>query len=245
MSNRRARAGTLSSVIPITVVLARFDDLLAGGLGELIGGNPGLELVASDVDHARLDVVMRGHRPGVAILNLRALTQLSEIREIAVRFPETRLVLLGNEPSTAECVQALAFGASALLGRDTQARDVLNAIHLASRGLQVLPRSSTDDGPVRGAVNRLTPRESQVLPLLRDGRSNAQIALALSMGVETVRTHARSIYRKLGVSSRQELSAQRPTHEQMDPSPPSPTGRRRRPAISSRRPRRGGGLSHR
>ena len=92
-------------------------------------------------------------------------------------------------------------------GRDTQARDVLNAIHLASRGLQVLPRRSTDESRLSATASLLTPRESEVLPLLREGRSNAQIALALSMGVETVRTHARSIYRKLGVSSRRELSA--------------------------------------
>ena len=44
-----------------------------------------------------------------------------------------------------------------------------------------------------------------MLPLLQQGRSNAQIALALQVGVETVRTHARNIYRKLGVSSRREL----------------------------------------
>jgi DNA-binding CsgD family transcriptional regulator len=52
----------------------------------------------------------------------------------------------------------------------------------------------------------LTKREGEVLPLLQQGRSNAQIALALQVGIETVRTHARNIYRKLGVSSRRELA---------------------------------------
>jgi DNA-binding NarL/FixJ family response regulator len=105
-------------------------------------------------------------------------------------------------------VQLLAFGASACLGRDTQSRDVLHAIHLASRGLQVTPR------PVSSAGKRsicggqlLTRRESEVLPLLAQSRSNAEIALELQIGVETVRTHARNIYRKLGVSSRRELGA--------------------------------------
>jgi DNA-binding NarL/FixJ family response regulator len=234
----------LSSLSPITVVLARFDDLLAAGLGELIERDPALELVARDVEQGRLDAVMRGHRPGVAILNLQAMAQLSEIRDIAARFPATRLVLLANEPSAAECLQTLSFGASALLGRDTQARDVLNAIHLASRGLQVLPRS-TPEGPVRSAMNLLTPRESEVLPLLREGCSNAQIALALGVGVETVRTHARSIYRKLGVSSRRELSAPPISPQRADSAPPASTPRWRRPASSARVPRRGGGLSHR
>jgi DNA-binding CsgD family transcriptional regulator len=45
-----------------------------------------------------------------------------------------------------------------------------------------------------------------VLKLLQEGRSNAQIAMELNVGVETVRTHARNIYRKLGVKTRRELA---------------------------------------
>ena len=53
----------------------------------------------------------------------------------------------------------------------------------------------------------LTPRESDVLELLQAGRSNAEIAQALHVSVETVRTHARRVYRKLGVRTRRELRA--------------------------------------
>ncbi len=87
----------------------------------------------------------------------------------------------------------LAFGATACLAKSTEARDVLHAIHLASRGLHVLPPST---GPVaRGADTAgpelLTPREAEVLELLQAGRSNAEIAHELHVSVETVRTHAR------------------------------------------------------
>jgi DNA-binding NarL/FixJ family response regulator len=104
------------------------------------------------------------------------------------------------------CAQLLTFGASACLDRETQSRDVISAIHLASRGLQVLPRAaaSSGGGPVAGG-GLLSRREAEVLPLLQRGLSNAQIALALQVGIETVRTHARNIYRKLGVASRREL----------------------------------------
>ena len=53
----------------------------------------------------------------------------------------------------------------------------------------------------------LTPREANVLEHLQAGRSNAEIALALSVSVETVRTHRRNIYRKLGVRTRRELAS--------------------------------------
>lgn len=53
----------------------------------------------------------------------------------------------------------------------------------------------------------LTSREADVLEMLRAGSSNAEIAATLHLGIETVRTHARHIYRKLGVGGRRELRA--------------------------------------
>jgi DNA-binding NarL/FixJ family response regulator len=123
-------------------------------------------------------------------------------------FPDTRLVVLANRPTAAECNQMLSFGATACISKETQGRDVINAIHLASRGMHVLPRSAASGGNgfnLEGS-DLLTPREADVLELLQDGATNAQIAHNLSIGVETVRTHARNIYRKLGISSRRDLA---------------------------------------
>ena len=92
----------------------------------------------------------------------------------------------------------LAFGATACLAKSTEARDVLHAIHLASRGLHVLPPAGMEPGDLVGP-DLLTPREAEVMDLLQQGRSNAEIAEMLNVSVETVRTHAGRIYRKLGV----------------------------------------------
>jgi DNA-binding NarL/FixJ family response regulator len=242
----------LSPHTPITVVLARFDDLFARGLRELIETDPNLLIVAAEVDHARIPVVLRAHRPDVAILDMGALDKLAEVRELSAEHAGTRLVLLANNPSIEECVQLLAFGASACLGRNTQSRDVLNAIHLASRGLQLMPSAPAGAGESIAVSSLLTRREAEVLPLLQQGRSNAQIALALGVGVETVRTHARNIFRKLGVSSRRELGAPAATAapapapgrtEQASPS--VPLSARRRAATRMARTRRGPSLRHR
>ena len=80
-----------------------------------------------------------------------------------------------------------------LPSRTTQARDVRNTIHLASRGLQVTPLAANDSSDVPARDPLLTPREGDVLLLLRQGHGNAQIALELHIGVETcARTHATS-----------------------------------------------------
>jgi DNA-binding NarL/FixJ family response regulator len=193
---------------PVTIAIARFEDLVAHGLRALVDSDPHVRLVAWDVDHRQLGVVVRAHRPQVVLINFGSLESPVEVRALRSAYPETQLVLLANHPSSAECAQMLAFGASACLGKSTQARDVLNAIHLASRGLQLLPASPRSRGAAQGIGSELlTPREAEVLELLRQARPNAQIAASLQITVETVRTHARNIYRKLGVTSRRDLLA--------------------------------------
>src|SRR2546426_4919160 len=162
---------------PITVALARFEDLLARGLRQLIDDDPGLSVVAAEVEHRRLPVILQAHSPDVAIIDAGALRSLVEVRELTSEHPATKLIMLANSPSMAECAQLLAFGASACLGKDTQSRDVLNAIYLASRDLRVFPRAvSAEPGPSLNGQELLTRREAEVLPLLQIGRSNAQIA---------------------------------------------------------------------
>jgi DNA-binding NarL/FixJ family response regulator len=220
---------------PITVAIARFEDLLALGLRALLADDPSVSVVARDIAPERIDVVLRAHRPRVLILDVGALRDLAQVRELSVQHPHTRLVLLGDGLSAAESAQLLAFGASAYLAKTTQARDVRHAIHLASRGMQVMPRGAHDSHGAQVGDSLLTQREGDVLFLLRQSRSNAQIALALQIGVETVRTHARSIYRKLGVTSRRALIAL--PAPPAEPSPPAIAhrARRRAPARSGRR----------
>ena len=144
------------------------------------------------------------HAPDVAILNFGSLTSPAELRDLHVAYPETRLLVLANNPTAAECRQMIGFGATACLAKSTEARDIRHAIYLASRGLHVMPPAGMQAFQPSGPAP-LTAREADVLELLQSGQSNAEIAASLHVSVETVRTHARHIYRKLGVSSRREL----------------------------------------
>jgi DNA-binding NarL/FixJ family response regulator len=188
---------------PITILLARFEDLIAAGLRSLIGADPNMHIVAGDVTAARLDAVISEHKPIVAILNLATLTTPSDVRRLHAAHPTTQLIVLATNPTPSECNQLLALGASACLGRDVESRDVLTTVHLASRGLHVVPRGES----AAAGHDVLTPREADVFAELLLGRSNGEIAKQLSVSVETVRTHARSVFRKLGVRSRRELTS--------------------------------------
>jgi DNA-binding NarL/FixJ family response regulator len=192
-----------------TVVAGKFEDLIAKGLEAVIGGDPDLDLAARDIPLSEIESVAARHSPAVVLLNFAALASPVEVQALTQRLPETRIVVLAHRPTAAECTQMLSFGATGCLSKETEARDIVNAIHLASRGMHVLPRSAAAGGGVDRLGmegSELTAREGEVLELLQDGCTNSEIAEALAIGVETVRTHARSIYRKLGVPSRRELA---------------------------------------
>ena len=190
---------------PITVAITRFPDLLALGLQTALEADPSISVVARDVAPGRIGTMLRAHRPRVLVLDVAALRDYAQIREITREHPDTHVVLLVHGLSSVESAQLLAFGASVCLTTDIQLRDLRHAIHLASRGLQLQLLPTSPELHVTEPL--LTPREGELLTLLRQNKSNAQSALALGIGIETVRSHARQIYRKLGVTSRRTLLA--------------------------------------
>jgi DNA-binding NarL/FixJ family response regulator len=196
----------------VTIVSARFEDLVAIGLEQLISEDPNVELIETAVELENLEKVLERRRPSVVLLNFGSLPNAAWVYQLHQSSPETRIVVLANRPTAAESNQLLSFGATACISKETQGRDIINAIHLASRGMRVLPRSTAapSDPAERfdylPEADILTAREAEVLQLLQEGMTNAQIADELTIGLETVRTHARNIYRKLGVSTRRDLA---------------------------------------
>jgi DNA-binding NarL/FixJ family response regulator len=104
-------------------------------------------------------------------------------------------VVLANRPTAAECNQMLSFGATACLSKETEARDVINAIHLASRGMHVLPRSAAAGGASTLDVigsELLTRREAEVLEsAARRGHQRADRVLPLDRGRDGAHPRAR------------------------------------------------------
>ena len=196
---------------PVTVVAATFEDLVAIGLRQIISEDTNLHLVADEVPLDKLEQTIKEHEPSVVLLNFGSLPNPAYVYQLHQQAPDTRIVVLANRPSAAECNQLLSFGATACVSKETQGRDIINALHLASRGMHVMPRSAA---AASGPADRfdipepdlLTAREADVLDLLQQGYTNAELAHELSIGVETVRTHARNIYRKLGISTRRDLA---------------------------------------
>lgn len=96
-------------------------------------------------------------------------------------------------------------GVKGYLSKRLGAEALVEALHAVARHSEMVVASASENGGdiLRlGAADALTARESQVLAMLVDGRSNRQIAESLFVSVDTIKTHLRSIYRKLGVNNR-------------------------------------------
>ena len=193
----------------ITLLLGEFPDLLAYGFRALLREDDRLQVLATDVPMDRMEAAIAETEPDVAMFDFGALRSPVQVHQLNESQPETHLVIVVDRATAAECNQLLAFGATAVLQRDTQRRDILTALHLASRGMHVLPGAGGAITEESYGPDLLTQREAEVLELLQQNVSTAKIAAELHVGVETVRTHARNINRKLGVTSRRDLAAAR------------------------------------
>jgi DNA-binding NarL/FixJ family response regulator len=208
------------------VLASTFEDLVTIGLRQILAEDTNLHLVADNVPLDGLEKAIGEHRPSVVLLNFGSLPSPAYVYQLHQQAPDTRIVVLANRPTAAECNQLLSFGATACVSKETQGRDIINALHLASRGMHVMPRSAAAAaGPATDPFalpepDLLTAREADVLELLQQGYTNAELAHELSIGIETVRTHARNIYRKLGISTRRDLA--RLTRPENGSPPPAP-----------------------
>jgi DNA-binding NarL/FixJ family response regulator len=190
----------------ITVVLGRFDALVARGLKQLLREDRGLRIIGSDLDRPALEHAVASEAPRVAILDEATAAQPTVLERLRAAQPAPGIVVLAHLPTVAYAMRLLAAGASCL-AKNVSAAEILAAVHIAADGRHVF---ADVDGHLveRGypaAVASLTPREAEVLEFLSRGQSHAEIAHALQLGVETVRTHAAHIRGKLGVRNKREL----------------------------------------
>lgn len=189
----------------VTVALGRFDALLSRGLTQVLSEDRSLQIVGAGLDRSALEHIVLSRAPQVAVLDesvARAPSVLERLREAQ---PAPGIMVLAHLPTVAYAMRLLTKGVSCL-AKDVSDADILAAVHIVADGRRVF---ADVDGHLveqsNPAVASLTPRELDVLEYLSRGKSHAEIADALQLGVETVRTHSAHIRSKLGVRSKRDL----------------------------------------
>jgi DNA-binding NarL/FixJ family response regulator len=203
----------------ITVAVGRFGPVVGRGLLQILGEDKGLRVVGSALDHAALEAMLARGRARVAILDedsavrpavlrrLRAAPPGGSRRPEGSDRPDVGVVALAHRPTGAYARRVIALGVNVCLSTDAPPGEILGAVRLAAEGRQMLVSMSTRPARPAGRADAwsLTRREREVLELLAEGHKNAEIGEALEISTETARTHAKNVYRKLGVCSRKEL----------------------------------------
>ncbi|WP_067688179.1 response regulator [Nocardia jejuensis] len=198
----------------IRVLIADDHTMFRSGLRAVVDAHPGLECVAEVGDGRTAIEAAARLRPDVAILDVR-MPKLDGLAatEAIVAAGGTRVLVLTTYDSEASLHRALTAGASGFLLKSLAPEELVAAIQVAVRGDAVIDPSMTRRLAARLVAGlappveppelaHLTAREREVLFLLADARSNAEIAATLGVGEETIKTHVSRILAKLGVRDR-------------------------------------------
>ncbi len=190
----------------IAVVFGHFDALLSRGLQQILNEDRNLQIIGTDLDSTALENTAAQDAPRVVLLDEADVVESSFQRLSAAR-PAIGIVVLAHRPTVAYAMRLMARGASCL-AKTVSAADILAAVYSAADGrcvfVDVAGHRVERSCPLTAAAS-LTPREMEVLEFLSRGQSHAEIAHALQLGVETIRTHSAHIRGKLGVRSKREL----------------------------------------
>jgi NarL family two-component system response regulator LiaR len=196
---------------PIRVLVADDHAVVREGLRTFLSLQEGIEVCgeAADGEAAVREAELR--RPDVILMDLvmPRLDGVGAMRELRRRLPDARVIVLTSYAEDDRLLPAIRAGAAGYLLKDAEPREIARAVRAAQAGEALLDpaiaaRLVAAIAQPAGSppVQRLTPREREVLGLIGRGMPNKRIARELGVSEKTVKTHVGHVLAKLGVSDR-------------------------------------------
>lgn len=205
-----------SSPVPRTVRigLLDFDPLRVAGLREILASRPEFEVEATDlasaIENPNFDLVL--------FLAQRKLESYALLGRLKMKRPEMKAVVMAPEGDDETIMNAISAGAKGWLEERSSPDQVLQAVDVVLSGSIWAPRKVLSQlvdralgrgpSPLRTKYPRFTTREAEVLHQLVLARSNREIAAALSIREQTVKSYVARLMKKVGVDNRTALSLQ-------------------------------------
>jgi len=207
-------------MIRYRVLLADDHALFREGLAGIINAQPDLQVVGEANDGLEAFVKAQELKPDLILMDVQmpGMDGLEATRQIKQVLPETVIVMLTVRDDDEKLFEALKNGAQGYLLKDIQSREMLAMLRsalkgeaalssaLAGRMLSEFRRLSKGGIPEQEDDSGLTEREQQVLLQASQGASDKEIAEALTISLNTVKTHIRNILAKLHVRTRREAA---------------------------------------
>jgi len=195
---------------PVRVLLADDHTLVRAGFRALLENLSGIQIVAEADDGREALRLIKVHQPDVVLMDISmpGLNGLEAAACVASEFPYVRVVILSMYANEEYVLRALRAGAAGYLLKDAGPIELELAVRATARGETYLsPAVSkhviadyvrrTGDGS--SSLERLTPRQRQVLQLIAEGHTTKEIARILDVSVKTVGTHRTQLMQQLDV----------------------------------------------
>ena len=199
----------------IKVMLVDDHQLIRSCFTDVLGKDPELAIVAEAGNGEDAIRLVRSHRPDVVLMDVSmpGIGGLEATRRISQSFPATRVIALtmcGDDPFPSRLLEA---GAAGYITKGSNIEEVIDAIKSVNDGTEYITQEIAQklaityiNKKVKSPLDTLTPREMQVLLMVAQGFSNAEISRRLCLSPKTTCTHRYHLYEKLGVSNDVELT---------------------------------------
>ncbi|WP_414662807.1 response regulator [Horticoccus sp. 23ND18S-11] len=190
----------------IKVMIVDDHPLVRVGMATVVNQQPDMTIAAEAEGGPRVVELFRAHRPDVVLMDLRLRGDSGARLTGVIRseFPDARILMISNYDGDEDIHQALVAGAMGYLFKSVVEDEVVDAIREIHAGRRYLPKGVAARLHENEASARLTRREDEILELLGKGLGNRELGEVLGVSEDTVKTHLKSLFRKLGVSDRAE-----------------------------------------
>lgn len=187
-----------------TILLIENQPLTRLGVRAVVSSETDIDLIGATDNAADGFAMFRALNPDVTILGLRFPNSCSidDLDSYFIERPKAKLIVLAEHAGDAEISKALKKGAAGYICKDISPDDLIEAIRTVAAGRKYIPDDIARILSENLGQEELTPAESNVLRMIVGGMSNKEIAFALDVSENTVKTHVSNIFGKIGVSDR-------------------------------------------
>ncbi len=194
----------------ISVFLADDHTIVRDGLRSLLEAHGDMKIVGEAANGRDAIRAVRKLKPDVVIMDILMadLNGIEATEQICRECPATRVVILSMQSSSESILRALRAGARGYLFKESAGRELIQAIHAVRAGHRYLSAKVSDqvvgaflkqEEAYRDPLSVLSRREREVLQLVVEGRTSAEIAGTLFLSVKTVETYRSRLMKKLGI----------------------------------------------
>ena len=194
----------------VQVLLVEDHALVRAGIRSLLDAATGIDVIGEARDGREALALMRDQVADVVVMDITmpGLNGLETTKRLKKIYPRTRVLMLSMYSSDEYVVQSFRYGADGYLVKDSAAPELERAIHAVARGERYLGEGgirerlekqlATSRG-MKDPLERLTPRQREILQLVVEGKKTREIAVLLNVSVKTVETHRAQLMDRLGI----------------------------------------------